>query len=303
MRLLKASFLLTFLWLGIVLLGACKFEPDIEPLVLPTAPPQPFSQFAPEIEVTHVALAVTPAADFQLGVVERQQGGLEKALPWVVAGGVLGAVAGAGAVALRRSTFSFSPRIKRILWLIPTAGALASFGLAANRCTSEVCYAPSIGGPLVVVPCEDEESPEKVAERDVTETATPPGGRPDRPKTGTPGTQGGSEDRPVNSLGEPYPEVSDPRTGEPIPAPRDNLEVVPQSERVNWTNSDRADFIREWHEQGYPEPEGGWSEYDIHHITPRQYGGTNDFDNLVPVDRGAHQQELNRWWQFYESSP
>lgn len=28
---------------------------------------------------------------------------------------------------------------------------------------------------------------------------------------------------------------------------------------------------------------GGWAEYDIHHIKPREYGGTNDFWNLVPV--------------------
>lgn len=305
MRLLKASFLPAFLWLAIVLLGACKFEPDIEPIAFPTAPPQPFSQFAPQIEATQVELEIAPALESEFGAIQRQEGGLEQALPWVIAGAALGAVAGAGAVAARRGFFTFSPRIKRILWLAPTAAALASFGLGASRCTSEICYAQTFpGGPLVIVECEDEEPPEEEADEDDV-TATPPGGvDPNKPKTPGPGEEGGgSEDVPVNSRGEPYPEVTDPRTGEPIPSPPNDLEIVPQSERVNWTNSDRADFIREWHERGFAEPEGGWSNYDIHHITPREYGGTNNFENLVPVERGIHQQELNPWWQFYEASP
>ncbi len=38
--------------------------------------------------------------------------------------------------------------------------------------------------------------------------------------------------------------------------------------------------------------------YDIHHIVPREYGGTNAFENLVPVLRSAHQQ-FNAWWRGY----
>jgi len=45
--------------------------------------------------------------------------------------------------------------------------------------------------------------------------------------------------------------------------------------------------------------ESGWEQYDIHHIIPREYGGTNVFDNLVPVLREIHQQELNTWWRGY----
>jgi 5-methylcytosine-specific restriction endonuclease McrA len=39
--------------------------------------------------------------------------------------------------------------------------------------------------------------------------------------------------------------------------------------------------------------------HDIHHIIPREYGGTNDFNNLVPVLRTVHQQEFNPWWMNY----
>jgi hypothetical protein len=41
--------------------------------------------------------------------------------------------------------------------------------------------------------------------------------------------------------------------------------------------------------------------YDIHHITPREFGGTNDFWNLVPVERSIHQTQFNPFWsQFGE---
>jgi len=34
-------------------------------------------------------------------------------------------------------------------------------------------------------------------------------------------------------------------------------------------------------------------------IIPREYGGTNDFSNLVPVLRDVHRQEFNPWWMGY----
>ncbi|WP_390624072.1 HNH endonuclease signature motif containing protein [Fodinicola feengrottensis] len=58
--------------------------------------------------------------------------------------------------------------------------------------------------------------------------------------------------------------------------------------------------MKEWYNQGYATPEGGWSRYDIHHIIPREYGGTNDFNNLVPVLRTVHQQEFNPWRMNYD---
>ena len=44
-------------------------------------------------------------------------------------------------------------------------------------------------------------------------------------------------------------------------------------------------------------PEGSWASYDIHHIHPRELGGNNDFDNLVPVLREVHQSEFNEFWR------
>jgi hypothetical protein len=108
-----------------------------------------------------------------------------------------------------------------------------------------------------------------------------------------------SESVTINSKGEPYPNVIDPRTGEPIHPPPSDLQWVPPEERVPWGRSERSDYIQEWYELGYDTPAGGWENYDIHHIQPREYGGTNDFENLVPILRDTHQRELNPWWYHY----
>ena len=105
--------------------------------------------------------------------------------------------------------------------------------------------------------------------------------------------------RATNRAGDPYPEVIDPRTGEPMHHPGDDLPVVPKEDRVPWGRQERGEYIKEWYDRGYPTPEGGWSQYDIHHIQPREYGGTNDFENLVPVPRDVHQTVINPWWRKY----
>jgi hypothetical protein len=102
-----------------------------------------------------------------------------------------------------------------------------------------------------------------------------------------------------NNAGLTYPEVLNPGTGEQISYPGQNLMQVPVSDRVSWGAQDRATFIKEWYDNGYATSEGGWSEYDIHHVIPREYGGTNEFANLVPVERGIHQNEFNAWWRGY----
>ncbi len=95
-----------------------------------------------------------------------------------------------------------------------------------------------------------------------------------------------------------YPEVIDMRTGRPIMLPADIGPIVPKANRVAWGSVQRRDFISEWYKRGYADPEGGWSNYDIHHIKPREYGGTNDFWNLTPVARKTH-KELNSFWKRF----
>lgn len=94
----------------------------------------------------------------------------------------------------------------------------------------------------------------------------------------------------------PYPLVIDLKTSQPVSFPTGNLMIVEKNLRVNWGRNERAAFIREWYDAGYTTPQGGWGMYDIHHIRPREYGGTNDFDNLTPVMRNEHQL-FNRFWE------
>jgi hypothetical protein len=102
-----------------------------------------------------------------------------------------------------------------------------------------------------------------------------------------------------NSAGDPYPQVIDPRTGEPVHYPGQDLEVVPREQRVTWGRQERGEYIADWYRHGYETPPGGWARYDIHHIQPREYGGTNAFENLVPVLRDVHQNQFNPWWRNY----
>lgn len=96
-----------------------------------------------------------------------------------------------------------------------------------------------------------------------------------------------------------YPAVPDPRTGRAISFPTGNLTRVPKADRVSWTSDDRRAFISQWYDRGYSAPRGGWSEYDIHHIQPRELGGNNEFWNLVPVQRKTHQDAFNSFWQGF----
>lgn len=106
---------------------------------------------------------------------------------------------------------------------------------------------------------------------------------------------------PVNARGEPFPHFIDPRTGQPVPPPPAALKWTPKEMRVPWNRELRSEFIREWARKGYRTPPGGWPSNDVHHIIPREWGGTNDFWNLVPVQQEIHRTLINKWWNAFVS--
>ena len=108
-----------------------------------------------------------------------------------------------------------------------------------------------------------------------------------------------TDERPVNRHNEPYPSVTDPRTGNEIPFPSGDISKVPKDQRVDWDGYTRHDFIKEWYDRGYGDLPEDWSKYDIHHILPREYGGTNDFDNLVPLLRESIHKLFTKWRAGY----
>jgi len=98
-----------------------------------------------------------------------------------------------------------------------------------------------------------------------------------------------------------YPKVVDPRTGRNILFPTAIKKRVGKEFRHTWDSSaDRGAYIAEWYRRGYETPIGGWNKYDIHHIQPLEFGGTNDFWNLVPVERGTHRKEFNAFWREFD---
>lgn len=81
------------------------------------------------------------------------------------------------------------------------------------------------------------------------------------------------------------------------------MPTVPPTQRVPWDNILRgkyiSEYIRKYGDPTKKDPNFKWGDYDIHHIIPREYGGTNDFNNLIPLKRDFHSQNVTPWWTNY----
>ena len=110
------------------------------------------------------------------------------------------------------------------------------------------------------------------------------------------GRSGGTSKPIVNSRGIPYPEVDVPGYGK-VPFPDPPYTPNNSSSRAQeFTNALKKAFQNWWKNQGLPWPEG---EVNIHHVKPLQYGGTNTFENLVPLTRPQHDLFTN-WWRYFQ---
>ena len=60
------------------------------------------------------------------------------------------------------------------------------------------------------------------------------------------------------------------------------MKTVPKSKRVKWNDTQRNKFKKEY-EKKYGKAKFSWSgKYtEIHHVIPKEYGGTNKFQNLL----------------------
>jgi len=108
------------------------------------------------------------------------------------------------------------------------------------------------------------------------------------------------DNRRVNSVGMEYPNIIDLKTSEPIPFPEGELTRVPEDLRAVWGRDSKTKYyIPEWYNRGFGDPPLPWEKYQIHHIKPREFGGTNDFENLTPVLVDDHKQ-FNRFWADFD---
>ncbi|GMK40428.1 hypothetical protein PCCS19_34840 [Paenibacillus sp. CCS19] len=67
--------------------------------------------------------------------------------------------------------------------------------------------------------------------------------------------------------------------------------------RTIFNNSVRDNF-KTWYDKTYGYVDWVTTKGEIHHILPLQYGGTNDYSNLIPLYPDKHLQFTN-WWKSY----
>jgi hypothetical protein len=105
----------------------------------------------------------------------------------------------------------------------------------------------------------------------------------------------------LNSKGVLYPKVSVEGYGE-IPFPKgpytpNNSSLL----RPSFTDSYKLKFKDWWIKQGKPWPETPMgTKINIHHIKPLGHGGTNAFDNLVPLIQPIEHQPFTSWWASFK---
>jgi hypothetical protein len=114
------------------------------------------------------------------------------------------------------------------------------------------------------------------------------------------GGGGGSSSggRPLNKNKVPYPEVKVKGYGE-VKFPKGKLiKTDPQPLRDAFTKKLKIGFRTWWHKKygWYPNPD----IYDLHHIHPLAWGGTNDFSNLVPLNRFTQHKLLTGCWASFK---
>ncbi|MFC9706597.1 HNH endonuclease signature motif containing protein [Paenibacillus sp. NPDC056933] len=69
---------------------------------------------------------------------------------------------------------------------------------------------------------------------------------------------------------------------------------------VTWGKTERGVYIKKYSEL-YPSNGWNWdgAVTHIHHVRPREYGGTNAFDNLIPIPARVHESIVSPWFTGY----
>jgi len=126
--------------------------------------------------------------------------------------------------------------------------------------------------------------------------------------------QGGDPKFPRNSDGADYPDLKYPqeypKAGQRMEFPDGELQIVAKANRDTWgvglgdkrgagPIGSKAEYIQEWYKRGNKTPPGGWEGVEIHHILPREYGGRNVFENLIPLKKEIH-AEVTKWWAAWK---
>jgi hypothetical protein len=115
-------------------------------------------------------------------------------------------------------------------------------------------------------------------------------------KDGSKDVENTSTDRVLlNKKGVPYPIYKDSKSKKVMSEPSSTTwtkKYYPET----WTTSKRTKYL-DWYESKYGKITR--SEYEVHHIRPRVYYGSNDYSNLIPLKSSYHRKTVSPWWTNY----
>lgn len=107
--------------------------------------------------------------------------------------------------------------------------------------------------------------------------------------------------RPLNTSGVPYPRIIVEGFGE-VPFPKGPFPKTASAPlRKKFTTSYKKKFKTWWTDEmgrPWPTPQPG-QHVSIHHIKPLSKGGSNSFENLVPLIEQTQHIHFTRWWYNY----
>lgn len=90
-----------------------------------------------------------------------------------------------------------------------------------------------------------------------------------------------------------YPSYTESYSGKKLYVPPTNLKVDQQKRDELFRKKYIANFKKE-----YPKASINWDNYQIHHMRPLKYGGSNALSNGFAVTKARH-SNLNSWWLSY----
>lgn len=94
-----------------------------------------------------------------------------------------------------------------------------------------------------------------------------------------------------------YPKHTDSLSGKVMTVPKTNWTKV--ANPLPALTKSQRDAYKAWYEQTYNNGKVlDWSNVQVHHIRPRAYGGTHNYDNLIPLKTSFHTTVTN-WWANY----